>query len=447
MQPQWTPPPPSFFGIGDGADTASNGNQSHFAQPVNAVPSRPCFQALSPQFQFNGYPMGSVPMMMAAPPPLMMQNLAMNPLTNGPLAAPLVPIQMAPPPLYHQFIPNLPPTQLLPQQIPPSNPVKPINARNIFIPKNRLKDLHTLCDERFRSTQTLFEYFKRSVAMQFNSGQAVKHNVWTVGGGKGENRRTAVIVLNLDLHFNDGAVLYLVAEHHRGGNRATTKYAVEHFLTAQQVFSRFGITNDRLPLSSRTPLLQQLKNPPLGLSSAVIRDIIWNTDFKNLPQNESLRQRCNTKYCRCTLFETESVGSRKCADCDHDAAAHGVGPEEVIAPRLRAREIDFEESVASSWSDNRRVPVVVSDRGQTWIEWKKFVRIPADGEEAWTVALSMKFDGASSRNGGRWSFKSLDSDPRRIDAEHRLISDFVPDEMYWSYEDLLAVPMAKCDLD
>jgi len=160
--------------------------------------------------------------------------------------------------------------------------------------------------------------------------------------------------------------------------------------------------------------------------------------------------------CRCNLFETRTdcMDSRKCTKCGHHAVDHGIPDSELLLPTIVTTESALSECVRRSWcEDNGLFPAVVNDKSKrkTWIEWKKLVPIRGEDGEMYSVAISLKHKespdngcrGKGRRRRSEWSIECIDMDPGRVYYQHRLISDFVGDDLQMDFGALVGAITAK----
>jgi len=298
-----------------------------------------------------------------------------------------------------------------------------------------------------------------------------------------DTAKTAVAIFNSDLHFKgNGEVIYVVATPNDAEHSARQRWKVSSgcFLSAAQSYDRFGIRSDELPLSSREqlrPLLAAERRPDRLSERSVSRmcaDTQWMND-RRVKKKSSVKQKCKHLLCgpdctvnhddpklsrhcrcRCNLFETRTdcMDSRKCSKCGHHAVDHGIPDSELLLPTILITESALSECVRRSWcEDNGLFPAVVNDKSKrkTWIEWKKLVPIRGEDGEMYSVAISLKHKespdngcrGKGRRRRSEWSIECIDMDPGRVYYQHRLISDFVGDDLRMDFGALVGAITAK----
>jgi len=296
-----------------------------------------------------------------------------------------------------------------------------------------------------------------------------------------DTSKTKGFFFTLDLHFKDSlddperrGVIYVLATPNELQHRKTQQWKVvnpsECFLSATQIRSRYGIDEDQLPLSSREQqpvgsgkLLKALCDLSQGerlqkMSRKEVKRMVDGTKFvskSKMKKKFSARQKCvhrdhhnddqkenKESRCKCPHFETDSVDNRMCTNCGHHAAEHGIEDNEELQPTVELTLREWKKCVVDSCvEDKRAIPAMVIEKGhrnQVFVEWKKFVTVPKDGR-MWSVGISLKYDSQKTR----WSIECIDMDPGRVYYQHRLISDFVDDDLRMGYGELVDAITAK----
>jgi len=272
--------------------------------------------------------------------------------------------------------------------------------------------------------------------------------------------------MNIDLKFKSTQkVMYLVAMENDDEWKDRMKWKIQYFLDCDQIQTRFGISRDLLPESSRNALREHLNHPPIRrhLKYKEAMEMINKTRFEKLLSKSSKRRSCTkcpkrgTKKCSEFKLDERRMqrewggngngnggGERMCVNCGHSARDHGIGDGERVHCTLRMDPREWKRIVKKNWSKSKEtdlVPVVVNKKDRTFIEWKKPIHFQYRGQ-SYSVMLSLLNDE------GRWQITCMDYDAGRIFYQHRLISDQVESPEYkWTYHRLTENVTVKLQFD
>jgi len=269
----------------------------------------------------------------------------------------------------------------------------------------------------------------------------------------GTQRQCQILVMNIDLKFKSTQkVMYLVAMENDDEWKDRMKWKIQYFLDCDQIQTRFGISRDLLPESSRNALREHLNRPPIrrNLKYKEAMEMINKTRFEKLLSKSSKRRSCtkcpkkgNKKCSEFRLDERRNGGERMCL-CGHSARDHGIADGERVHCILRMDPRRWKKIVKENWSKSKEtdlVPVVVNKKDRTFIEWKKPIHFHYRGRSH-SVMLSLLYDE------GRWQITCMDYDAGRIFYQHRLISDQVDSPEYkWTYHRLTKNVTVKLQFD
>eukprot|EP01083_Nonionella_stella_P001654 4717_1 len=124
-------------------------------------------------------------------------------------------------------------------------PEYPARAQlNIFIGKELTSRLLNKIDEPFPSSETLYYYIDITTALQINDQQMYVFNI----------NNNDVVFVNYDLHQRDtGHMLYGVIGLNEGHKIKQNKWIwkLSSFMTSYEIYNKYGIGYNELPLSSR----------------------------------------------------------------------------------------------------------------------------------------------------------------------------------------------------
>merc|ERR1719242_2039526 len=213
----------------------------------------------------------------------------------------------------------------------------------IYITKEDIHQMMKLCDSEFTTDieedqRCLFGYYKESKSMQIIGGQVGPHTVRTVIDRETQ-RQCQILVMNIDLKFKSTQkVMYLVAMENDDEWKDRMKWKIQCFLDCDEIQTRFGISRDLLPESSRNALRDYLNFPPIRrhLPRPAAMEMINKTRFEKLLSKSSKRRSCtkcpkkgNKKCSEFRLDERRNGGERMCV-CGHSARDHGIGDGERV---------------------------------------------------------------------------------------------------------------------
>eukprot|EP01084_Bolivina_argentea_P177987 307730_1 len=268
-----------------------------------------------------------------------------------------------------------------------------------FIEKNMTIKMMQKCAETFHTHKlnddnAAFGYYKESVAMQINDKQIKIIRT----------RKCDIVILNIDLHYENGDIMYLIAIENDIAYKKRVKWKIVDFMSAYEIKCVYNVNNAKLPKSSRNMphFKYAMRNPPVQVPFNVINE----TNFKGLP----------------------------CKDPNKK-------PNKMLLSKIRISESDLKYYCHQSWNNSIMVPVVVVKGKKQWIEWKKFIRIydQYHNKYQW-FGVSLRYYPSNRQ----WKIECMDYDFGRMYYQYKLVG--TNHNYCYKYNDLIGFVTTSLDI-